>query len=187
MIQIIAAVFSAVTSMLAGKIYNIGALQITAGLFTITVFAVLLDVINELYGQKEAKKLVVGTLVAKILLYSYVFLAVLLPGKEVTPFNIPMMFAVKAALVSEFAMFITNYFLDIPMFNFMKRFNGGFFARTNLTNILSLSISTLIFMLITYYGKANLTPLITGQILIRLVMGFGLSLIATLALKIQRR
>ncbi len=159
-----------VSPILGTKVVDLAGVKFTAGIFTILFAFSLLDVVNELYGRGEARFLVVAVFVLRIGIFLAVIPAVLSAPVHLEPAGYAgvLRMGVRTFVASEILTLVQNMFLDIPIFNRMKKARGGFFLRANVSNIVSWTFGTFCFVLISFAGQGRpLLPIIAGQTLVK--------------------
>lgn len=142
---------------------------------------VMTDVIGEVYGKWIAKYFVWAGFLSTALFIAYSVLSLALPWDDAglwahdsynTIFGVSLRIAV-ASLVA----FIVAEYQDVIAFFFFKKHLGksGFWLRSNLSNLWSQFLDTVLFMLIAFLGVYPTDTLITLIIswwLFKVAMGF---------------
>jgi len=135
------------------------------------------DIINELYGQKEAQKIVRYGLMAQILACILIYIAMILP---VAPF-MPDMQKTFEALLGQNIRFViaslTAYYIsqtnDIYSFNWLKKLTGKKYKwiRNSVSTVLSQILDTAIFITISFYGVVpNIWQMIVSQYTVKVII-----------------
>jgi len=135
------------------------------------------DIINELYGQGEAQKIVRYGLMAQILACILIYLAMILP---VAPFMPDMQKAFEALLGQNVRFVIaslTAYYIsqtnDIYSFNWLKKITGKKYKwiRNSVSTVLSQILDTAIFITISFYGVVpNIWQMIVSQYTVKVIL-----------------
>lgn len=163
LIKIVYIVLLIASPLLSQYIVNVGGLNFTGGVLTALLAYQLLDVINEIWGKKDARKAVYLGFGTKMVLAPILFL--------IHPF------VFRIFLAGEAMNLIQNLLLDIPVFDKLKKVKINFFIRSNLSNIISWTLGSVLFVFLAFYGtKAFGWQLIIGQMLVR----YPLTLIYTI-------
>lgn len=144
--------------------------HLSVGVFMFPVVFLMTDVIGEVYGKKVAKFFVLAGIISTVLWISYNSIALLVPwsdaghwaeGSYETIFGLSM----RMAIASVVAFTIAEYQDVISFFFFKNRFaKSGFWLRSNLSNLWSQLLDTVLFMTIAFYGVYE-TPVLLSLIL----------------------
>lgn len=149
-------------------------LHVSVGIFFFPFVILTLDVVAEVYGKRIAKLFVLAGFIATVLFILYSFLSIAMPwapsGDWVRPaYNTVFGISVRIAIASALA-FIIGEYQDVIVFFFFRdrlkpRFGTRFFwLRSNLSNIWSQFLDTVIFMTIAFYG-VYATPFLINLII----------------------
>ncbi len=156
--------------ILGTKVVDLAGIKFTAGIFTILFAFGLLDVVNELFGKREARFLVVAVFILRIAIFLAVIPALLGAPAHLEPagYSGVLRMSIRTFVASEILTLVQNLFLDIPIFNRLKKARGGFFLRANVSNIISWTFGTFCFVLISFGGRGRpLLPIIAGQTIVK--------------------
>ena len=137
--------------------------------------AALLDVVNELWGPKDARFLAVAIILIRVALFAAVVpLIALLPSYLEPPgYASLLQTSVRTFIASEANALVQNVLIDIPIFHRLKRIKFGFYFRANVTNLISWTVGSIVFVLISYLGSGKpLLPVMAGQTLVKLPLSF---------------
>ena len=143
------------------------------------VFAVtflLTDIVNEKFGRKETQKMIFIAFVTQVAAALFVWLAINLrpapfwPDQEI--FAKIIGFAPRIMLASLIAFFISEN-ADACIFSWFRKITGGKFLwmRNALSSLPSMTLDTVIFVIIAFYGVQPLLPLIIGVMAIKWLVG----------------
>ena len=161
-------------------------LHVSVGIFFFPFVFLTTDVIGEVYGKRMAKFFVLAGFVSTLLFILYSFLSLAMPWAEAgewvhssydTVFGISVRIAIASALA-----FVIGEYQDVIAFfffrNMLKEKFGTrlFWLRSNLSNIWSQFLDTVIFMLIAFYGIYD------NALLINLIISWWLFKVAAGAL-----
>jgi uncharacterized integral membrane protein (TIGR00697 family) len=149
-------------------------LHVSVGIFFFPFVILTLDVIAEVYGKRMAKFFVLAGFVATVLFILYSFLSIALPwapaGDWVHPaYNTVFGISIRIAIASALA-FVIGEYQDVVVFFLFRdwlrpKFGTRFFwLRSNLSNLWSQFLDTVIFMTIAFYG-IYATPLLINLII----------------------
>jgi uncharacterized integral membrane protein (TIGR00697 family) len=170
--------------ILSNRLVQIGHFKIVLGGLFAALAASLLDVVNNNWGMKTARETVLAALLTRFIIYGLVTAAMFLPVvKETVGYQEMILTGIRLLLAAEISSAISQYFIDIPVFDYMKRKFKFFLFRYNLSNLISTGIQSVSFVYIGFWGtdKAHLIPhLIVGGLVLKL--GFQLVLSPLMAL-----
>lgn len=132
--------------------------QLSVGIFMFPFVFIMTDVVGEVYGKRVAKFFVLSGFVATLLFILYSFLSLAMPWGDRLPvpiesYNDVFGLSVRFAIASIVAFIIAEYQDVISFFFFKEKLSGaGFWLRSNLSNMWSQFLDTVIFMVIAYAG-----------------------------------
>jgi uncharacterized integral membrane protein (TIGR00697 family) len=157
-------IFGVVAAALMGAkvmpLGEIGDLQfnISVAIFLMPILFTLIDSVNEVYGAKRARGIVISGLVVQILLVLFIFLALSLPHaarfEAINPaYEQVFGLSVRFALASV-AAFAISGLLDVLIFARLKKKMHGrmLWLRNNLSNFVGEFVDSAVFMTVAYYG-----------------------------------
>jgi uncharacterized integral membrane protein (TIGR00697 family) len=182
--------FIVISPVLGTKVISLFGLKFTAGLFTILAAFTLLDVVNELWGPKDARFLAVTIILIRVVLFAVVApLVVLLPSYlEPRGYADVLQTSLRTFLASEVNTLVQNVLINIPVFHRLKRIKFGFYFRANVANLVSWTFGSVFFVLISYAGAGKpLLPVMIGQTLVKFPFSFVYSWLGLLIVKKARR
>jgi uncharacterized integral membrane protein (TIGR00697 family) len=159
-----------ISPILGTKVVDLFGVKFTAGLFTILAAFSLIDVVNELWGRKEARFMAVSIVVIRLIIFAAIIPAIVrLPAYlEPAGYSILLHSSIRTFIASEANTLVQNVLIDIPIFHYLKRIKLGFFFRANMSNIISWAFGTICFVLISFWGSGKpLLPIIVGQTFIK--------------------
>lgn len=162
--------------ILSNRILDVYSLKITLGTILVTVMYGLIDVINNDYGMVKARLSILSVTITKIFAALAIAVLLLIPFfKETVGFVDVIKSAFRIEFASMTAMFVSQYFIDVKIFDYFKKKYDSFFIRYTLSNV-SQIIGISIFSIIAFYGTGlNLWQIIIGNMAVR----FGLQFILT--------
>ena len=170
-------------------------LHVSVAVFSFPFVFLTTDVIGEVYGKKMAKLFVLAGFIATALFVIYSFISIALPwdpaGEWVhESYNTVFGISVRIAIASLIAFAIAEY-QDVISFFFFKATIGAkyFWLRSNLSNLWSQFLDTVIFMVIAFAGVYP-TPVLIRIIitwwLFKVAMGFVYTPLSYLGLRLLR-
>lgn len=132
--------------------------HLSVGVFMFPVVFLMVDVIGEVYGKKIAKLFVLAGITCTLLWIAYNFISLAVPWSDTTHFaygayETVFGTSIRIAIASVVAFAISQY-QDVISFFFFKKVvgGGGFWVRSNLSNLWSQFLDTVIFMTIAFAG-----------------------------------
>lgn len=174
-----------ISPILGTKVVDLFGIKFTAGIFTILAAFSLLDVVNELWGRKEARFLALSIIIIRLIIFVGIIPGIIkLPSYLEPPGYAALLHgSIRTFVASEANTLVQNVLIDIPIFHYLKRIKLGFFFRANLSNIVSWAFGTVCFVLISFWGSGRpLLPIMLGQTFIKFPLSpiyawFGLILV----------
>ena len=170
-------------------------LHVSVAVFSFPFVFLTTDVIGEVYGKKMAKLFVLAGFIATALFVIYSFISIALPwdpaGEWVhESYNTVFGISVRIAIASLIAFAIAEY-QDVISFFFFKATVGAkyFWLRSNLSNLWSQFLDTVIFMVIAFacvYPTPVLIRIIITWWLFKVAMGFVYTPLSYLGLRLLR-
>lgn len=162
--------------ILSNRILDMYSMKLTLGALLVTAMFGLIDVINNDYGIAKAKQSIFIFTVTKICFAFIIAGLLLLPYFKETPgFMNIIQSAFRVEVASLCSMFVSQYFIDVKIFDYFKQKFNSFFVRYTLSN-LSQVVGLLIFVIIGFYGTGlNLLQLFVGHLVLR----FGIQFLLT--------
>jgi uncharacterized integral membrane protein (TIGR00697 family) len=170
-------------------------LHVSVAVFSFPFVFLVTDVIGEVYGKRMAKLFVLAGFISVAMFIMYSFISVALPWAEAgmwvkDSYNQVFGITIRIAIASLVAFAIAEY-QDVLSFFFFKAKLGEkyFWLRSNLSNLWSQFLDTVIFMMIAFYGvysNAALLRIIISWWLFKVAMGFLYTPLSYLGLKFLR-
>ena len=147
-------------NLLGSKITTIFGISVSVGIFMVPLAFLITDVLEEILGKKEIKKLIIITASALIVTFLFVLLSLALPPNSRFTHNdeyTTIFSASTRMLIASLVAFVLSQTNDAYMFDLIKRKTHGkyLWIRNNLSTISSQFIDTVVFMFIAFY---HLTP-----------------------------
>ncbi len=156
--------FIATASLLSSKIASFGLLTFSVGAFPYSFSFAMTDVICEIWGKERAKRVVTAGLFAMVIIYLFVFIAIISPPasfwklqKEYTQ----MFTTSMRVLLAGFIAYIMAQYHDVWLFALLKKATRGkyLWLRNNVSTIISQLIDTTIIAAIGFYGTIPISEL----------------------------
>jgi len=171
-----------IANVVTGKILMIGGLVLPGAVLLYAITFLMTDLMSELFGKKEAQRLVKAGFIAAVFSSAMIYLTQQLP---VAPFaaitqeayDILLGMNVRFVIASMIAYYISQSW-DVWFFHYLgKKTNGKKkWLRNNASTATSQLIDTLIFITIAFIGNVpNLLLMIVSQYIVKL----GIALIDT--------
>ena len=135
--------------------------------FSFPIVFLMTDIIGEVYGKKIAKMFVWAGFISTALFIAYSLLSLAMPWSENSLWakqGYNLIFGVSARIAfASLVAFIIGEYQDVLTFFYFRGKTGGkmFWLRSNLSNIWSQFLDTVIFMLIAFYGVYTNHTLVT--------------------------
>lgn len=157
--------FITTASLLSSKITSFGLLTFSVGAFPYSLSFTMTDVVSEIWGKERAKRLVTAGLFAMVIIYIFIFIAIILPPasfwklqKEYTQIFTTSM----RVLLAGFIAYITAQYHDVWLFALLKKLTKGKYLwfRNNVSTIISQLIDTTIIGVIGFYGAIPISGLL---------------------------
>jgi len=168
-------IFIALSQILAAKIavFDLGFAQVTAPA-AVLIFAVtflMTDIVNEKFGRRETHKMIFIAFVTQVAMIVFIYIGTYL---QPAPFwqnqgAWELIFGlVPRITLASWIAFLVSENLDAYLFALIKRLTRGshLWLRNAGSSIISLSVDTLLFVTLAFYGTGLLLwPLMVGQFL----------------------
>ena len=152
-----------IAPIMSNRIIEVATFIIPMGGMFAAVAGGLLDVINNNWGLRQARATVLTSLIVRFTLYVLIMIAMTVFPlvRESQGFEDVIMTGVRLLLAAEISSAISQYFIDAPLFDYMKRNFKFFAARYNVSNLISGLIQTVTFVYAGFWGtpKAHLIPM----------------------------
>ena len=142
--------------LLAVKIVSVGPLNLPAGDFIYALTFLSTDIINELYGKKYARKVVICGLIS-LVVFAFTQLSVILPSpdfwEDEKAYNMFFDTGFRIFLATLCA-YIISQFADIYIFSWIRRKTNEkhLWVRNNISTLIARLLDAVVFMFIAFYG-----------------------------------
>ncbi|MES2930570.1 MAG: queuosine precursor transporter [Patescibacteria group bacterium] len=169
--------------------------HLSVGVFCFPIVFIMTDVIGEIYGKKMAKQFVLAGVISILLFLLYSFVSAVVPWAREglwarDGWNQIFGLSARISIASLVAFAVAEY-QDVISFFFFRKYTGKkhFWLRSNLSNIWSQLLDTVLFMIIAFLGIYpfhTILLLIIPWWLFKVVMGFCYTPLSYLAIAILR-
>lgn len=164
-------------NVVTGKILDIYGLIIPGAVLLYAITFLMTDLMNELYGKKEAQRLVVVGFIVSVFASVMIYLTSLLPAavfaEDVSKaYDILLGMNMRFVIASMIAYYLSQTW-DVWVFDKLRtRSNGKHkWLRNNASTMTSQLIDTAIFITIAFWGVVpNLWVMIVSQYVVRLII-----------------
>ena len=147
-----------------------------AAVFIYPFIAQVIDMINEAYGKAKAHLAILIALITQVLLITFIAMVNSLSPAPFFQFEEAWQnlfgLSVRITAASWIAFLICQN-LDAHVFAFLKRkYENKIVLRSLTSDVLDLTLDSIIFVTIAFYGVMPIVPLIIGQIISKNIIGF---------------
>ncbi len=121
------------------------------------------DIINEQYGEKQAKKtILLGFLVMVVMTILMTIALLYIPSKsDFANESLKTIFTLNIRItIASICGFAVSQFTDTILYNKLKSKFKGLWIRNNVSTMISQVLDTLIFVIITYLGELSITAIL---------------------------
>jgi len=173
-------VFIAVSQILASKIaeYDLGFVAVTAPAAVIiySVTYLFTDIVNERFGRVETHRMIFIAFVTQVAMVFFLWLGTVIrpapfwPNQQAWESIINI---VPRITLASWSAFLVSENLDAWIYSWFRKLTKGryLWMRNSISSIPSLTVDTLLFIPIAFYGYMPLVPLIVGQIVTKYLVG----------------
>ena len=141
--------------------------HLSVAVFSFPVVFLMTDVVGEVYGKKIARMFVLAGFIAVVLFIIYSLISVSMPWSDAgawvhKSYNQIFGITIRIAIASVVAFIVAEY-QDVVSFFFFRNLWGekNFWLRSNLSNLWSQLLDSILFMTIAFYGVYSNHTLIT--------------------------
>lgn len=156
--------------------------HLSVSIFFFPFIFIMTDIIGEVYGKKISRLFVLSGIISIVIFLFYSFISIMMPWSEKglwvkDGYNQIFGVTIRISIASVLAFIIASY-QDVFSFFFLKEKLGSryFWLRSNLSNIWSQLLDTIIFMLLAFlgiYSLGTITMMIIPWWIFKVVMGFA--------------
>ncbi len=166
-----------ISNILASKIINIFGFSMTGGVLVFPITYILGDVITEIYGYKNSKKIIIYGFICNLLMVLLFALAIKLPYPDYWQNQeafISILSNTPRLLLASFIGYLVGGLSNSYIMEYIKNNSKikHLWFRTILSTIVGESLDTFIFLMIGFYGTMktnNLLPMIFYQSLAKIL------------------
>jgi uncharacterized integral membrane protein (TIGR00697 family) len=169
--------------------------HLSVSVFYFPIVFIMTDIIGEVYGKEWARRFVFAGFVAVLAFLVFNILSIITPWSEAgnwahSAYNTLYSVSIRISIASVLA-FIIGEYQDVLTFFFFKAKTGGkyFWLRSNLSNIWSQFLDTVIFMTVAFagvYSWPTLLMMIIPWWIYKVVMGIAFTPLSYLGLVLLR-
>ncbi len=148
----------------------------TSATLVFSVTFLLTDIVNEKFGRKETHKMIFIAFITQLAVALFILLSIYL--KPAPFFTDQEIFAkilgfAPRIMIASWIAFLISENVDAYIFAWFKNLTKGkhLWTRNIFSSIPSMALDTLIFVTIAFYGVQPLSPLITGVLVIKWLVG----------------
>ena len=170
-----------VSNLMAGKLISIGPATVPAVVAIYAVTFLCTDATCELYGKKEARRVVLGGFLANILALPLIYLVVAWPPvlfqtEFAQQFNTVFGFAPRVIMAS-MAAYLISQTCDVYAYAWYKEKTKGryMWLRNNASTVVSQLMDSSIFIFLAFYGVFS-TPIVLSMIMFQWLIKVGIAL-----------
>jgi len=169
----------------ASQIMAVRIVQFDAGLYTFIAPAAVflypfvaqaIDMVNEVYGRRKAHAAITIAFITQVLLVTFIIMVNSLTPASSFPYEEAWKEIFKRGVritAASWIAFLVCQNLDAYVFAWLKqRYEGRIWLRSITSDVLDLTLDSVIFVTLAFYGVMPIFPLIIGQIVSKNVIGF---------------
>ena len=163
-----------IANVTASKPVQLGGMVVPAAIFIYTLTFTLIDLINESFGKKGARMVILAAFVANLLLAAYIQLAVFLPpasfysGQEAFA---GVLGSTPRIVFASLTAYLISSLIDAEVFSFWRaRVQRLKWTRVLVSNAISTWVDSVIFITLAFYGTMPVWVLIKGQYVIKMAI-----------------
>ncbi len=147
-----------------------------AAVFIYPFIAQAIDMINEVYGRKKTHLAIGIAFITQVLLVTFIIMANSLSAAPFFQFEEAWQSIFNLGIritIASWISFLISQNLDAYVFAWLKkRHEKNILLRSIASDILDLTLDSLIFVTLAFYGVMPIAPLIVGQIVSKNIIGF---------------
>lgn len=163
------------SNVLGSKIIQIFGLQMPSATIAYALTYLMTDAVGELYGKKEADRLVFLGFCSLIVSTLIIRLAIILPSSnDSTAFN-QIFNSTTRIIFGSLAGYIISQTIDVFIFHKIRQISVKYkFIRNNVSTIISQFFDTVVFSFVAFYGVVpKISPLIWGVFLAKVILALS--------------
>ena len=145
------------SNIIAIKLINVGSWVISAGILLYPLTFLFTDTISEIFGRRQATFVVWLGFIGNVILVAAIYLAGIIPSpvfwEDQGAYN-TILGGVPRIVLGSMIGYLVSQNIDVLGFHFLKQATGGRFLwlRNNGSTMISQSIDTVLFLLISFAG-----------------------------------
>lgn len=147
-----------------------------AAVFIYPFIAQAIDMINEAYGRNKAHLAIIIAFITQVLLVTFILMVNSLSPAPFFPFEESWQGIFKLGIritAASWIAFLLCQNLDAYVFAWLKeKYEDRIWLRSITSDVLDLTLDSLIFVTLAFYGVMPILPLIIGQIVSKNIIGF---------------
>jgi len=163
-----------IANVTASKPVRLGSIVVPAAIFIYAVTFTLIDLINESFGKKGARRVIGAAFLANLLLAAYTQLAIVLPP---APFYTSqeafsgVLGSAPRIVFASLTAYVISALIDAEIFaQWRARVRGPRWLRVLVSNAISTGVDSAVFISLAFYGVMPLWILIKGQYLVKMAI-----------------
>ncbi len=165
-------------NIIASKVVGIGDITFPAAVIVFPLTFLVTDTINEVWGKKTAREIVIVGFLMNIVLIIFIYLGQILPPAEIFEHQEAyevILGAVPRITAASLLAYLLSQMHDIWAFNLWRKITGGkhLWLRNNLSTMTSQLIDSVVFISVAFWGifaLEELGMLILNQFLIKIII-----------------
>ena len=151
--------------VISNRVVDVFGVKVLLGSMLLIVALGLLDVVNNDFGIRRARLVVVCALVTRIIVWVLVSALMALPVLSEPPgFGKVVNSSLALFLAGEISIFVSQYFVDVRIFDWVRRRYPAFWVRYSLSNLVSYVVGLVIFLRRAITTAGFVTGVIDGTV-----------------------
>lgn len=147
-----------VSNIIASKIVDVWGFLVPAAVFVFPVTFLITDTINEVWGKKKAREIILIGFIMNIVLLLFIQLGRVLPPAPFYEYQEAyeaVLGAVPRVVAASLAAYIISQLHDVWAFNFWRKVTSGkhLWLRNNLSTITSQLLDSVVFISLAFLGQ----------------------------------
>jgi uncharacterized integral membrane protein (TIGR00697 family) len=163
-----------IANITAGRPVSLFGIVVPSAVFIYTLTFTLVDVIHEIYGKEDSRKVILGAFFANILLAIYAYLVIRLPAPAffLDAKSYETVFGATPRIVfASLAAYLISSMVDVEIYHlWKKRMQKAKWSRVLVSNSVSTLVDSCVFIVIAFAGVMPVMPLIIGQYVVKMVI-----------------
>ncbi|MEO0082871.1 MAG: queuosine precursor transporter [candidate division WOR-3 bacterium] len=173
-------IYLALSQIVASKIAEFNLLFITfsapAAVLIFPFTFQITDIVNEAFGRIEVHRMIIIAFITQLFMTFFLWLGTIIPSAQFWHFQKSwqnIISLVPRITFASWIAFLVSENLDALIYAYLRKItkNRYLWLRNIFSDVPSLAIDSLIFVTIAYVGKMPIIPLITGQIVLKWIVG----------------